>query len=1133
MPVAYLKTVKKFKQMKTNYFTSLLFIVSFLLLVQNPAIAKEKILNGYQKKIAGADSRSQSPVPFANECLIVRATDGTSSMEWETAPAPETIEGDFVTYAWLAGVGSSPGAARFDLAVNGDPVFSFWTNGQGVWKEQTTDGATLSFSQDLVGRYGNHFGFMYLRLPKKMVDPGKPLRIKVTGGEFHKDSWYMTFKYPLENAMEFNTYPALMRQGDPGRQLGIAKVFYVGESSTAKFFIDGEFLKELPLKFGYNHLRLELPGVQKEKTIPWKLDAGDFSQSGEMVMQPVRHWQVNFVQHTHTDIGYTRSQTEILGEHLRFIDYALDYCDLTDDYPDDSKFRWTCEAMWPVNEYLRSRPAEQVERLRKRVAEGRIEIAGMYFNFDELPDEQILAASLQPLKNIREAGLEVKTAMQNDVNGIGWCLNDYYSDLGVDYLNMGTHGHKALISFEKPTLFWWESPSGNKMLTYRAEHYMTGNFFDIHKKDFEAFEEKLLSYLIGLGKKGYEYELTSIQHSGYFTDNSPPSTRASDMIRKWNEKYSWPKLKTATATEFFETMERKHGDEFRTIRGAWPDWWTDGFGASAREVETTRRAQTDLLANMAGLTMAKILGSEMPGKIDDRIYWANNALLFYTEHTVGYHGSVSQPFHKYSMEQRALKESYAWEAGRRAKMIGEEVLGLLQSHVEREAEPAIVVFNTLNFERSGLVKVYMDHQLVPPDREFRIVDRQGNAVPAQAVETHSDGAYWALWVDHVPPFGYKKMVIKVGEQLKQGPKNLEKVTELQNQWYKLEIDQERGAITSLFDKEINRELVDPNAGWKLGEFIYETLGNRHQLNQFRLEDYQREPLDEVWFERYEEGDIWNTAYFKGNTRAAIRDGSYEFEIRLFNTAKRIDLSYSILKKSVTDPEGIYIAFPFVMDDGVLAFDVQGGEVRAGMDQIPGSSNDWNVVQNYARLKNGEAQILLSSQEIPFMQFGGINTGRFEYGALPESTHIYGWPMNNYWTTNFNAEQRGGIDWVYTISSAENPSPTLATQFGWNNRVPFLARVLSGGGPGDDSWEASIISGWPENVILVSSRPAREGNAFLLHVRETAGRPADLESLKLMDHPSVTIREVNVLGEPVNPGSSRLKPLEAKFFRVSW
>ena len=133
--------------------------------------------------------------------------------------------------------------------------------------------------------------------------------------------------------------------------------------------------------------------VERAKDVNYRLEIAGKKYMGHLKIQLVRKWNVHFVQHSHTDIGYTRSQTEILAEHIRFIDYALDYCDNTDQYPEAAKFRWTCEASWAVDEYLRSRPASQVERLKKRISEGRIEVTGMYFNFDELPDEQILAAS--------------------------------------------------------------------------------------------------------------------------------------------------------------------------------------------------------------------------------------------------------------------------------------------------------------------------------------------------------------------------------------------------------------------------------------------------------------------------------------------------------------------------------------------------------------------------------------------------------------------------------------------------------------------------------------------------------------------------------------------------------------------
>ncbi len=879
-----------------------------------------------------------------------------------------------------------------------------------------------------------------------------------------------------------------------------------------------------------------MPVVTEKATVDYRLDVAENNWQGKLELNPVKEWRVNFVQHSHTDIGYTRSQTEILAEHLRYIDYALDYCDNTDNYPDESKFRWTCESSWAVDEYLKSRPDRQIERLKKRVAEGRIELTGMYFNFDELPDEQILAASLQPIKNFKEHGLEVKTAMQNDVNGIGWSLCDYYSDLGVKYLNMGTHGHRALICFDKPTLFWWESPSGKRMLAFRAEHYMTGNtIFKIHAGDFNVFEDELLTYLTDLEGKGYEYDLISIQHSGYLVDNSPPSTLACEMIRQWNEKYSWPKLKTASATEFFEEMEVKHGGDFQVIKGAWPDWWTDGFGASAREVAATRQAQTDFIANTAGLTMAALQGARLPEKITDRMETINSALLFYTEHTVGYHASVSEPFHKYTMEQRSLKESYAWEAGRRAKMLGEETMGQLQSYISREAQPSLIVFNTLNWNRSGLFKVYIDHQILPRYTNFTITDQNGKPAKAQPVEHHSDGTYWAVWVEDVPAFGYKKYVIKIDKNtpVQSLPTKEAEKDFIENEWYKITIDKEKGAISGIFDKELNLELIDQNAEWKFGEFIYELPENRSQMESKRLDNFTREAPDSIWFDSYETGEVWNTLKFRANTRAATRDGALEFEIRLFNVTKRIDLAYAIEKKLVTDPEGIYISFPLTLKNGQLAFDVQGGEVRAGIDQIPGSSNDWNTVQNYARLSNGEAQIMLSSAEIPLMQFGGINTGRYKAGATPETTHIYGWPMNNYWTTNFNADQHGGHVWAYTLTSRKENTMQDAAHFGWGHRTPFLSRVLPGGGKGEKVWQKSFISGWGENILLVSAIPAQDGKSAIFHVRETGGKTSIFNLKNELTGAGLKCTEVDVTGALVENGNLELKPFESKFFRVGF
>ena len=146
--------------------------------------------------------------------------------------------------------------------------------------------------------------------------------------------------------------------------------------------------------------------------------------------------------------------------------------------------------------------------------------------------------------------------------------------------------------------------------------------------------------------------------------------------------------------------------------------------------------------------------------------------MFYDEHTFGHSESVRNPYGLETWEQRSLKQSYAWEAYRHSGLLGEATLGILQSFVPKSNVPSIVVFNTLNWSYSGIAKAYIDHQILPLDKDFEIVDAQGNVIPAQAGENRSDGTYWSLYVKDVPALGYVQYYIKVKNSPRQEMKTL-------------------------------------------------------------------------------------------------------------------------------------------------------------------------------------------------------------------------------------------------------------------------------------------------------------------------------------------------------------------------
>ena len=607
------------------------------------------------------------------------------------------------------------------------------------------------------------------------------------------------------------------------------------------------------------------------------------------------------------------------------------------------------------------------------------------------------------------------------------------------------------------------------------------------------------------------------------------------MLLKWNEKYEWPKLRTAVASEFIKTVEQEYPDKIETIRGAWPDWWTDGFASGAREAAVSRITHADVIASQGALSFAKMLGAELPAATNDQIDQTNNALLFYDEHTFGHSESVRKPYEFETWEQRSLKQSYVWEAYRNVSLLGEIAMGSLQQYVPKLDVPTLVVYNTLNWSYSGIAKVYIDHQQLPTDKDFEIVDKEGRVMPAQASEVRRDGTYWNVYVKNIPALGYAQYYIRVKDAPRKQLLKETKFTNprVENQWYTIDFDARRGVINKLYDKELGKQLLAEKPEWALGEFIYELMDKRSTMERFQMPQFLRRSPERMRFVHFEEGPVWNSYRFVTETPAGRDADNLIVEYRVYNVEKKIEIYYKLRKQAVTDPEAVYVAFPYELADGKIWLDVPGGNIEAGVDQIKGSSNDWYTVQNYAAARNSNSQIIMCSPEIPLMQFGAINTGRYEAGATPQTTNMYSWPMNNYWVTNFNADQMGQVQWSYFITSSSDNSIQRATRFAWENRVPLRTRVLPAGNDAKSLVSAtSIFNIVPENLLLVNMKPVKNERAVLLQLREVGGKNASfaVESASMKFNKPVVC---DVLGNPMNEASLEFKPWENKFIKLSW
>jgi len=1115
---------------------------------------------GYTRSLKGGGFRYHSPQPDVTSSLLIRSIDSTQYIEWETEPVPDGFKGQSVRFIWIFGIDANTDSHTYRLFVNDRLALAFSNPLASLlkpWKAEGTGGTSLDFRTIMLDKYNDPMGYAILNLPVSMILKGEPQRIKIVGESAGSRTWCMTFEAAVEEKTWITQDEAVIRGKEDNQYAVLVHIIRLGEPVKMEMEITPGYSRTVTLEPGYNRIPVLL--AETPETVSYK---ALFAIPGKVpfdcvfTVQPVRPWTIYLVQHTHTDIGYTRPQTEILPEHLRYIDYALDFCDQTDSLPDNARFRWTCETSWAVREYLKTRPAGQIQRLRSRIKEGRIEVTGLFLNSSDLADETAVAASLQPIRLMRDSGLTVRAAMQDDINGVPWCLADYLPEAGVGFLNMGQNTHRAQKPFDKPTVFWWESPSGNRIMVNRPEHYMWGNNLGV-LTNIETFGKNLFQHLQEICSKGYAFDRYAIQFSGYLTDNSPPSTTACRLVEQWNKTYVWPELRLATISEFPEYMRSHHAKELPVVRGAWPDWWMDGFGSAAIQTAYAREAHAGFIANEELMSLAVILGRS-PNKemlcLKDQI---SDDLAFYDEHTFGAAESITDPRAENSVVQLGEKEAYVWEAVKKNHLLREEVMGLVQSGFPRSGVPTITVINTLNWMRSGLVTVYIDHQMLPADKAFRILDWNNREIAIQPLFSREDGTYWSLFVEDVPAMGYKTLRIYSEDKQKKPVLGENFNGILENRYYRLTIDQIKGTISSLYDKELKIGLTDPRAKFDLAAFIYERLGkNRSQLEHLKLEEFTRNTLTGIRISRMTNGPLWQSVTITGKSPECADPEGVRCEIRLFHLEKKIEFRFSMKKLPVTDPEGVYVAFPFNLPGGHLVYEVSGGTVIPGRDQLEGSASDWNGIQNFVAIRNDSAQILFVSPEIPLVQLGDINLGRFSRIQQPATNHIYSWVLNNYWTTNFLASQEGELKWSYSITSLNDPSNLTATKFGWSNRIPFLTRVFPASGRPDSVFiPRSFFGSTLENVLMVSAKPSADLQSIILHFRETQGKT---DSVTLEDVimsaatllPSVqaeSVSEVNVLEEEIrqiwnrnanslpiyHPTRLIFHPYESKFIRLKF
>ena len=926
-------------------------------------------------------------------------------------------------------------------------------------------------------------------------------------------------------------------------------------------------------KTGQSVFSMLVPDIREPMPVEFVLKAGGKGTDRRQVTwTPQRRWEVYWIPIDHHDLGYTQPIEDVLRHHDGYYDDVLRLCEETDEWPEESRYRYTVEAAWSIQHFVENRPPEVVEKLTRYLKAGRIEVHALLGN--EISNlcghEELIRLAYPSFRMKRQLGAPIRTASITDIPGLSWGLPTVLADAGVRYFFAGlptyfewydikTHtfwDESAVLRYGRPDAFRWQGPDGASVLVYYQGGYgcWLPDSYDTAMKD-------LPPALADMEKRGSPFSVMRFGAHGC-GDNAPPDLVVSRIAREWNRSWAWPKLIVATSSQFFEALEKQCQD-VRTFRGELPDTdYVVGATSTVRETALNRGTHDRLAAAEKFNTIASVLNRFPPATEPIRQAW-DNAVL-YDEHTWGmwYIAGRAQDWNW------SDKSHYAYKAAGLADSVLSRSLaqGIVDAIERKEDTPYIVVFNPLSFVRTDVVRTMpkwegkIDFVL---DGRFDLIDDQtGRKVPWQIVKLDDPQApapeaahrYALAHIGHgapgdptpyrkelvelvfvasdVPSMGYKTYRLAPKETATAPSSEIVVGDDrLENRFYKIVLDPQTGTIRSLFDKELSRELVDAEAPHRFNQFIARSA----------LTGQLESPAKAV-IRRGHGGPVCASLRVDAEGGGCVR---LMQEIALYDQLKRVDLASRVLKDSTALVE-YYFAFPFKADNPEFRFEGSNSVIRPMRDQFPGSNTNYYAVQHWAHVWDGKVGITLSPVESHLLEFGGLwpsYVSQAHHGATPpdfgrefvkpaEVTkgHMYSYVLNSNFRTNFQPLQQGDFLFRYSITAHEGDwKEGRARNFGWAVGNPLVPVCVSGKKEGPLGRTLSFCQVDKPNVLVLALKRAEDGDGIILRLIETEGE-AVTATVTL---PHLTIREAhrtNVVEEnqeALDAGSHKIKvPVKA-------
>jgi hypothetical protein len=332
----------------------------------------------------------------------------------------------------------------------------------------------------------------------------------------------------------------------------------------------------------------------------------------------------------------------------------------------------------------------------------------------------------------------------------------------------------------------------------------------------------------------------------------------------------------------------------------------------------------------------------------------------------------------------------------------------------------------------------------------------------------------AIFVKDVPPFGCLRVEFESGEAFLPPAGASVSGTTLRDGIIEVAVDTATGVINRLTSGGEN--LVDTEGGGGLNQYLY--VPGRDPQKALPDRDVSVHVTDR--------GPLVATLSIVSTPPGG---SALSRTLRVTAGTGRLEITDVLMKSRVREKESVHFAFPFRIPGGMTRIDNAFDVIRPDSDQLPGSCRDFFCAQHWVDVSNGATGVTVAVPDAPLVETGTMTDETLTRGErrswkekADAGTRFYSYVMNNYWHTNYKADQEGECVLHYAVMPHGKFDPAAAERAGMEVSQPLIPmapqEVLPTGSP--------LMTIEPASVIATALKPASKGKGWILHLYNAGG-----------------------------------------------